>query len=56
MPVLMMLAAAGPGELRGPVKVFVLAGQSNMEGQGMIRGEKPGTLESLLKDPASALP
>jgi alpha-galactosidase len=58
MPVLMMLAAvlaaAGPGEPRGPVKVFVLAGQSNMEGQGMIRGEKPGTLESLLKDPASA--
>jgi len=32
MPVLMMLAAAlaaaGAGELRGPVKVFVLAGQS----------------------------
>ncbi len=58
MQMLMMLAAvlaaAGPGEPRGPVKVFVLAGQSNMEGQGMIRGEKPGTLESLLKDPASA--
>lgn len=49
-----ILAAAGPGELRGPVKVFILAGQSNMEGQGMVRGEKPGTLESLLKDPASA--
>ena len=58
MQILMLLAAvlatAGPGEPRGPVKVFVLAGQSNMEGQGMIRGEKPGTLESLLKDPASA--
>jgi alpha-galactosidase len=49
-----LLAAAGPGEPRGPVKVFILAGQSNMEGQGMIRGEKPGTLESLLKNPASA--
>jgi len=49
-----VLAAAGPAEPRGPVKVFVLAGQSNMEGQGLIRGEKPGTLESLLKDPASA--
>jgi hypothetical protein len=58
MPVLMMLAAllasTGPGEPRAPVKVFVLAGQSNMEGQGLIRGEKPGTLESLLKDPVSA--
>ena len=47
-------AAAGPGEPRAPVKVFILAGQSNMEGQGMIRGEKPGTLETLVKDPATA--
>jgi len=58
MQILMMLAALlavpGPGEPRGPLKVFILAGQSNMEGQGMIRGEKPGTLESLIKDPASA--
>ena len=57
MRILLMLATvltAGPGEPRGPLKVFVLAGQSNMEGQGMIQGEKPGTLESLLKAPASA--
>ena len=49
-----VLASAGTREPRGPLKVFVLAGQSNMEGQGMVSGEKPGTLESLLKDPASA--
>lgn len=28
-----------------PVKVFVLSGQSNMVGYGMIRGDKPGTLQ-----------
>jgi len=39
---------------KSPIKVFILAGQSNMEGQGIIRGDKKGTLESLLKDPASA--
>jgi len=39
---------------KSPVKVFILAGQSNMEGQGIINGDKKGTLESLLKDPASA--
>jgi len=44
---------AGQGE-PGPVRVFILAGQSNMEGQGIVAGGKPGTLESLLKDPASA--
>lgn len=49
-----ILAAVGPDEPGAPVKVFILAGQSNMEGQGLIRGEKPGTLESLLKDPATA--
>jgi hypothetical protein len=54
MSAILLLAALATGEPREPVKVFILAGQSNMEGQGMIRGEKPGTLESLLKDPASA--
>lgn len=39
---------------KGPVKVFVLAGQSNMEGHGRIQGDKKGTLETLVKDPASA--
>ncbi len=44
---------------KGPVKVFVLAGQSNMEGQGFIkadpkRNEGKGTLEYLTKDKATA--
>ena len=39
---------------KSPVKVFVLAGQSNMEGQGAIGGSQKGTLETLVKDPASA--
>ncbi|MFT5122928.1 MAG: hypothetical protein ACI9TH_004471 [Kiritimatiellia bacterium] len=37
-------------------KVFILAGQSNMEGHGVVNG-KPGqlgTLETLAKDPATA--
>lgn len=42
-----------------PVKVFVLAGQSNMEGQGIIaadpkRNEGKGSLEYLVKQPATA--
>lgn len=42
-----------------PVKVFVLAGQSNMEGQGFIaadpkRNGGKGSLEFLVKDPATA--
>jgi len=41
---------------KGPLKVFVLAGQSNMEGHGVIKGRpgQKGTLETLSKDPASA--
>ena len=48
------LRAAPPG--KSPVKVFVLAGQSNMEGHGVIRGKpgQKGTLETLLQDPATA--
>jgi len=44
----------------GPIRVFILAGQSNMEGFGAIheedkdKVEKKGTLTSLLKDPAKA--
>ena len=40
----------------GPVKVFVLAGQSNMEGHGDIedRPGKKGTLTWLAKNPATA--
>jgi len=43
-----------PAPTKGPVKVFILAGQSNMEGHGVIKGPQKGTLETLLKDPASA--
>jgi alpha-galactosidase len=42
-----------------PVRVFILAGQSNMEGQGFIaadpkRNGGKGSLEYLVKDPATA--
>jgi len=43
-----------------PLKVFILAGQSNMQGQGTLEAkddagkEKKGTLRSLLSDPAKA--
>jgi alpha-galactosidase len=42
-----------------PVKVYILAGQSNMEGQGIVaadpkRNEGKGSLEFLVKDPATA--
>jgi len=44
---------------KGPLKVFILAGQSNMEGAGMIaldpkRNDGKGSLEYLVKDPATA--
>ena len=45
---------------KSPIKVFILAGQSNMEGQGLVTmkdeagNEKPGTLNSMLKDPQKA--
>ena len=51
------IAADAPAK---PVKVFILAGQSNMQGQGMVSSlaemkvEKPGTLASMLKDPSKA--
>jgi len=44
--------AKQPG--KGPVKVFILAGQSNMEGFGTVEGDKKGTLRSLLNDPNTA--
>ena len=42
-----------------PVKVFILAGQSNMEGAGQIKADPKrnsgrGSLEYLVKDPATA--
>ena len=45
---------------KSPLKVFILAGQSNMQGQGTLEAkddagnEKKGTLRSLLADPAKA--
>ena len=45
-------SAAMPG--KGPLKVFILAGQSNMEGHGVVMGPQKGSLETLSKDPASA--
>lgn len=44
---------------KGPVKVFILAGQSNMEGQGKIASEPKsnggkGSLQYLVKDPATS--
>ena len=44
---------------KGPLKVFILAGQSNMEGQGKIAADLKsnggkGSLQYLLKDPTTA--
>jgi len=57
---LIPLAAMAEQPGKGPLKVFILAGQSNMEGQGAIkanaknRNEGKGTLNYLVKDPATA--
>ncbi|MCC7376915.1 MAG: hypothetical protein IT581_19810 [Verrucomicrobiales bacterium] len=53
-------ATARAGEKPKPVKVFILAGQSNMEGQAVVdlEGEDynggKGTLAALMRDPAKA--
>lgn len=45
---------------KSPIKVFILAGQSNMEGQAVVDGEGPdyndgkGTLAMLMRDPVKA--
>ncbi len=43
-------------DAKGKVKVFVLAGQSNMEGHGRIQGKpgQKGVLTTLVTDPSSA--
>ncbi len=47
---------------KGPIKVFILAGQSNMEGQAVVDlegkdyNEGKGTLAFLMRDPAKAEP
>jgi alpha-galactosidase len=50
---------SAPADDRKPVKVFILAGQSNMEGQGFIQADPrrnggKGSLEFLVKDSATA--
>jgi len=55
LPLALLRAADAPK----PVKVFILAGQSNMEGQGLIqadpkRNSGKGSLEFLAKDPATS--
>jgi len=53
-------SALKAAEMRGPVKVFILAGQSNMEGQavadldGKDYNDGKGTLVQLMRDPAKA--
>ncbi len=54
----LLLCAAQPSEVP-PVKVFILAGQSNMQGQGFIvadpkRNDGKGSLEYLVKNPQTA--
>jgi hypothetical protein len=57
---LLPLAAVSADEPQLPVKVFILAGQSNMEGQAVVDlegkdyNEGKGTLKALLADPAKA--
>ncbi len=47
---------APAADVKAGLKVFILAGQSNMEGHGVIKGKpgQKGTLETLSQDPASA--
>ena len=42
--------AAEPVPANGKLKVFILAGQSNMVGFGQVAGDSPGTMETLVKD------
>jgi len=57
---LVPLAALHDADAKSPVKVFILAGQSNMEGQavadldGKDYNQGKGTLNYLMKDPAKA--
>jgi len=37
-----------------PLKVFILAGQSNMQGTGTVEGDKKGSLRHLVTDPETA--
>ena len=55
----MWLATDSLADSRKPIKVFILSGQSNMEGQGFIkadpkRNEGRGSLEFVVQDAATA--
>lgn len=56
----LIVASAGAAEPSRPVKVFILAGQSNMEGQAVVDldgkdyNDGKGTLNFLLRDPQKA--
>src|SRR5690242_2140290 len=57
--VVTLLFAAALQADDAPVKVFVLAGQSNMQGTGFVKADPKrnggkGSLEYLVKDPATA--
>ena len=60
LTVLILAHAANAAQVRkGPVKVFILAGQSNMQGHGIVRADPQrnqvrGTLEYLVKNPNTA--
>jgi alpha-galactosidase len=61
IPILLFSLVVTPAALPGePIKVFVLAGQSNMEGAGAIaanpksHSKGKGSLENLVQDPATA--
>ena len=54
---LALFGCGRPGQAAdNSLKVFILAGQSNMEGHGVIKGRpgQKGTLETLSQDPATA--
>jgi Carbohydrate esterase, sialic acid-specific acetylesterase len=57
--ILILTAKFATAEAPKPVKVFILAGQSNMEGHGVVatdpkRNDGKGSLEYLVKEPATA--
>ncbi|MAG92549.1 MAG: hypothetical protein CMJ48_02185 [Planctomycetaceae bacterium] len=61
IPLLTLLTTAAPSAEKRPVQVFLLAGQSNMEGQGVVDLDHPqhynggkGILERVMQDPRKA--
>lgn len=46
----LLVAAPVKQAANGKLKVFILAGQSNMVGFGQVAGDKPGTMETCLKE------